>query len=179
MSPDVAHNTLQFLIYDFLTDRKSSIWGVWAGGPGRPGNLPEKRRASPPTLLEGFKAARAPKIDDLQSVKKIITHSLAACFVVFPRRGSSRGRPASSCGPSSRELAWTARKGGDATMSDSCVTMALVRMFGLSSASLCLGSRPGSPWILGPASPPWSSRDHGEQRRAENPGEPGRESKHN
>ena len=53
----VVLTTPGFLIYSFLTDQKSSIF--WClGGPGRPGNFPKRRGASPPTFLEGFPAAR-------------------------------------------------------------------------------------------------------------------------
>ena len=44
------------------------------GGPGRPGNLPKRWGAKPPTFMEGFPAAGAaqtPKIDDFRSAKKI------------------------------------------------------------------------------------------------------------
>jgi len=45
------------LIYDVLTDRRSSILGG-LGGPGRPGSLPKRWGVSPPSFLEGIPAAR-------------------------------------------------------------------------------------------------------------------------
>jgi len=56
---DLTHrkSTPGFLIYDFLAGRKSSILGC-LGGPGRPGNVPNRWGAKPPTFLEGFPAAR-------------------------------------------------------------------------------------------------------------------------
>ena len=41
----------------FWTDRKSTIFGIWAA-PGRPGNLLQKWGAKRPIFLEGLPAAR-------------------------------------------------------------------------------------------------------------------------
>ena len=62
-----------FLISDFLTDRKSSIFGG-LGGPGQPGNPPRRWGGEAPHLFGRFPGRpgppRGPKIDDFRSVKK-------------------------------------------------------------------------------------------------------------
>jgi len=63
--------TLGCLIHDFLTDRRSSILGVWAA----PGGKPSKKVKGEATHLFGRFPGRPeppkpPKIDDFRSVKK-------------------------------------------------------------------------------------------------------------
>ena len=65
-------STPGFLIYDFLTDRKSSIWGVLAAPGGRE-TLQKGWGRSPPPFWKVSRppgAAQTPKIDDFRSVKK-------------------------------------------------------------------------------------------------------------
>ena len=57
---------------DFLTDRKSSIWWVWAAPGGRE-TLQKGGGFRPPLFWKVSRppgAAQTPKIDDLRSVKK-------------------------------------------------------------------------------------------------------------
>ena len=73
--------TPRFLIYDFLTDRRSSILGVWSPPGGREtfqkggGRRPHFWKVSRPPG-----AAQTPKIDDLQSVKKSYIKNLGVCI---------------------------------------------------------------------------------------------------
>ena len=67
-----------------MFDRPEIVdFGVWAalGGPGRPGNLPQRWGAKPPTFVEGSPACPGPprprKIDDLRSVKN--------SYIKYPR----------------------------------------------------------------------------------------------
>jgi len=50
-------NAFTFMMYDFLTDRRSFLWSG-LGGPGRPGNLVKRLGASPPILWKGLLSAR-------------------------------------------------------------------------------------------------------------------------
>ena len=73
MGAEDAHEcTPGFLIYDFLTDQKSSILGVWAAPGGRETFQKDGGLRTPPfwTVLGPPGAAQTPEIDDLRSVKK-------------------------------------------------------------------------------------------------------------
>ena len=77
-----------FLMHDFLTDRKSSILGVWAPPGGRE-NLPKGGRGRSPLSFWKVSrppgAAQTPKIDDLRSVKKSYTKSPGVRGISDPR----------------------------------------------------------------------------------------------
>ena len=68
----VRQHTPDFLIHDFFTDRKSSIWGVWAAPGGRE-TLQKGGERSPPPFGKVSRppgAAQTPQIDDFRPVKK-------------------------------------------------------------------------------------------------------------
>ena len=108
---DFVH--LGFLIYDFLTDRKSSILGVWAA-PGGRDSFQKDGGLRPPPFCKVSRppgAAQTPKIDDLRSVKKSYIKTL----------GVSTDKTSSSSEGSVSELAsapghaWAPGTGGPCT----------------------------------------------------------------
>jgi len=82
------------LIYDFLTDRKSSIWGVWAA-LGGPETFQKGGGRSPPRVWKVSRlpgAAQTPKIDDCRSAKKSYTKIPFGHFGSKSNSGRSRIR---------------------------------------------------------------------------------------
>jgi len=66
-----------------IFDRPEIVDYGGLGGPGRPGNLPKRWGAKPPTFLEGLPAARAAqtsKIDDFLSAKIPYIKNLGVCL---------------------------------------------------------------------------------------------------
>ena len=95
----VARSSIEsgFLIYDFLADRKSSSWGVWAA-PGGRDTFQKAGGLRPPLFWKVSRppgAAQTPKIDDFRSVKKsdiknpgVIRYLTAAHCSTGPTRAS-------------------------------------------------------------------------------------------